>query len=333
MPQSGTTRLRRFERTLVDQMPRAFGFLLAPTALSLVIDVLTRGRSLGEGIGSLTYATSVLLSAGLWVLPLSLVALLFRVRARTGLRGAAWRGGFGLLFFAWLMPLCVFAFAGQALYHRVFHAYMARDTVRFGIAQRAIVGAWFEQVGGAWSFVVLGGIGAGIAVGFVVLAKRGRSAASRRRLIVPALAFVVTLALLWNDAIETRGLQSALPDVCFAHGAVNAAREALRGKEGTKRVISMRTPARLPALPRAEHRPNVLLVITESVRADAHCSAPTADCAISPATNVPGFDTSSARPTGCQVRPKTRSRSASRNPASVYQRAGIVPARASSGSY
>lgn len=258
--------------------PRALGVFLAPTALSFVIDVLTRGRSLVEVIGSPTYAASVLLSAGLWVLPLWLAAWLLRVRARPGLRGAASRGGLSLLFFAWLMPLCIFAFAGQALYHRVFHAYMARDTVRFGIAQRAIVGAWFEEIGGAWSFVVLGAIGAALAVGFVVLAKRGRSAVSSRRTVVPALAFALTLALLWNDAIETRGLQSALPDVCFAHGAVNAAREALRGKQGQKRVISMRTPARLPALPRAEHRPNVLLVITESVRADALCSEPRPDC-------------------------------------------------------
>ena len=278
MPQSGTTRLRKLARTLVGDMPRALGFLLAPTALSFVIDVVTRGRSLTEVIASPTYAGSVLLSAGLWVLPLSLVARLFRDPARAGLRGAAARGGLCLLFFAWLMPLSVFAFAGQALYHRVFHAYMARDTVRFGIAQRAIVGAWFEQVGGAWSFVVLGGIGAVLAVGFVVLARRGRNAAPRGRLIVPAIAFAVTLALLWNDAIETRGLQSALPDVCFAHGAVNAAREAFRGKQGKKREISMRTPARLPALPRAEHRPNVLLVITESVRADALCSELRPDC-------------------------------------------------------
>jgi glucan phosphoethanolaminetransferase (alkaline phosphatase superfamily) len=258
--------------------PRALGVLLAPTALSFVIDALTRGRSLAEVIGTPTYAASVLLSAGLWALPLWLVALLSRARSRPGLRGAASRAGVSLLFFAWLMPLCIFAFAGQALYHRVFHAYMARDTVRFGIAQRAIVGAWFEQVGGAWSFVVLGSIGAALAVGFVVLVRRARLAASSGRTIAPALAFVLTLALLWNDAIETRGLQSALPDVCFTHGAVNAAREALRGKQGKKREISMRTPARLPALPQGEHRPNVLLVITESVRADALCSEPRPDC-------------------------------------------------------
>ena len=278
MPPSGRTRPRWRERALGSDTPRALGVLLAPTALAFVIDVLTRGRSLAEVIGSPTYAASVLLSAGLWALPLWLVARLSRARPRPGLRGAVSRGGLSLLFLGWLMPLCIFAFAGQALYHRVFHAYMARDTVRFGIAQRAIVGAWFEQVGGAWSFVVLGSIGAALAVGFVMLAKRGGPAASRGTPIVAALAFALTLALLWNDAIETRGLQSALPDVCFAHGAVNAAREALRGKQSTKRVIAMRTPARLPALPRAEHRPNVLLVITESVRADALCSEPRPDC-------------------------------------------------------
>jgi hypothetical protein len=280
MAWAGVERLGKLRIALVSDAPRALAVLLAPTALSFVVDVVTRGRSLAEVIGSPTYATSVLLSAGLWVLPLWLVALLSRrVRVRARARGVASRGGLLLVFLAWIMPFCVFAFAGQALYHKVFHAYMARDTVRFGIAQRAIVGAWFEQVGGTWSFVVLGGIGAALALGFVVLAKRAGPAASSAKPILPALAFVISIALLWNDAIETRGLQSALPDVCFAHGAVNAAREAVRGKQGQKREISMRTPARLPALPRAEHRPNVLLIITESVRADALCSERRPDCA------------------------------------------------------
>jgi arylsulfatase A-like enzyme len=53
----------------------------------------------------------------------------------------------------------------------------------------------------------------------------------------------------------------------------------------------VRTPPPLPpATPKPSGsrvaKPNVLFIITESVRADAHCSAPTADCKISPAINA-----------------------------------------------
>ena len=84
MPPSGRTRPRWRERALGSDTPRALGVLLAPTALAFVIDVLTRGRSLAEVIGSPTYAASVLLSAGLWALPLWVVARLSHAPARPG---------------------------------------------------------------------------------------------------------------------------------------------------------------------------------------------------------------------------------------------------------
>src|SRR5262249_8664675 len=67
-------------------------------------------------------------------------------------------------------------------------------------------------------------------------------------------------------------LQAAVPDACFTHGVVHAARMALTGHWGERQGISLRTPAPLPALSPAAHRPNVLVVLTESVRADATCS-------------------------------------------------------------
>jgi len=64
---------------------------------------------------------------------------------------------------------------------------------------------------------------------------------------------------------------------------VHAVRVGVTGKGTTRRGISLRTPARLPPLLPApldggRARPNVLLIVTESVRADALCSDPPPVC-------------------------------------------------------
>ena len=60
-----------------------------------------------------------------------------------GPRGSALVAFFGLFVF----PLALFCFGGQPLYFHVFHAYMARDTVRLGIALRGTLGAWLAAWG------------------------------------------------------------------------------------------------------------------------------------------------------------------------------------------
>jgi hypothetical protein len=78
--------------------------------------------------------------------------------------------------------------------------------------------------------------------------------------------------------VDSRFLQAATPDDCFVHGAVHAVRVGVTGKGRTRRGISLRTPAPLPPLAPAAARPSVLLVVTESVRADALCSDPPPTC-------------------------------------------------------
>lgn len=245
--------------------------LALPTATAFVVDVLTRGADLANVVG-LSYLASIVLSLALWSLPLFITGA---IRSRV----VAF-----VIWIVWLTPLSIFAFAGQALHHRVWHVYMARDTVRFGMSQRATVGAWFAAVGGVTVFVVLGGIGAALALFFLrrVRANGPITPIGGSRLWQGALmrvfAFALVVFVLWKDGIETRGIQRALPDVCFFHGVVNAVREANRGPNASKRDITVRTPVPLPPIAQPAHRPNVLLIITESVRADAWCSEVSPTC-------------------------------------------------------
>jgi membrane-anchored protein YejM (alkaline phosphatase superfamily) len=93
------------------------------------------------------------------------------------------------------------------------------------------------------------------------------------------LTFLGALVCFWTDNVDSRFLQAAVPDACFVHGVVHAARMALTGQWRTGQGISVRTPAPLPPLTSARSpRPSVLVVLTESVRADTLCSDPPPRC-------------------------------------------------------
>lgn len=278
----------RLKRALLGEHPRALVLLLAPTLLALLLDVVLRARALlGYALqGKAIYGSSLLISAGFWGLPLWCGARLYTLRSSAAsARGRlAARVGLYVLFAAWILPFAVFCYGGQALYHRVVHAYMGRDTIRLGFALRGTVAGWFEAWGSSLALVamVVGGIA--ITFGIAALLRRTAPLVSGPPPLVPAFAFVGALFCMWIDMVDSRFLQAATPDDCFAHGFVHAVRVGVTGKGTTRRGISLRTPARLPPLaPRPAPqgvgpRPNVLLVITESVRADALCSDPPPAC-------------------------------------------------------
>jgi arylsulfatase A-like enzyme len=97
--------------------------------------------------------------------------------------------------------------------------------------------------------------------------------------VFPIAGFAICATCFWVDFVESRSLQAAPPDTCFIHGAVHALRDSVTHKGWVRRGISLRQPDPLPPLTPPEHKPNVLLVITESVRADAMCSEPPPACA------------------------------------------------------
>jgi glucan phosphoethanolaminetransferase (alkaline phosphatase superfamily) len=243
-----------------------------PTALSIAMDLALRPCSLFAFAPKewLNYFGSSLASAGFWSGPLWIFSRLFTkssIAARVGI------GLFGALF---VLPLSFFVYGGQALYFQVFHAYMARDTVRLGIALRGTLGAWLASWGA--SLVVMALVGMMLALVILAAARRASMPVTRAWPVVPVLGFVVAAYCFWIDFVESRSLQAAPPDTCFIHGVVHAIHDGVTGKGWVRRGISLREPAPLPPLVPPALRRNVVLVITESVRADALCSAPSLGC-------------------------------------------------------
>jgi hypothetical protein len=266
-------RLRLLRRTLLGARPRMVLLFLTPTLLAIALDFALRAPSLlvFPPREWLNYFGSSLASAGFWGGPLWLTSRLWlspRLRAaRAGL------AAFWLLF---VLPLATFGLGGQILYYRVFHYYMGRDTVRLGIKLRGTLGAWLSSWGG--SFVLM--IGIGLVASIVIMAAARRAALPARRATpwLPLAGFAAASTCFWLDFVESRSLQAAPPDTCFIHGVMHALRDAVTGRGWVRRGISLREPDPLPPLAAPAHRPNILLIVTESVRADALCSSPATGC-------------------------------------------------------
>jgi arylsulfatase A-like enzyme len=270
---------KRVSRALVGDRPWMIVCFLAPTLLAIALDVCIRARSFTwfNGLDRLNYFGSSLASAGFWGGPLWLISRLFLVREGRRKVIAA-RVGLALFFGAWVLPFAVFCYGGQALYHAVFHSYMARDTVRLGIALRGTMKDWLASWGGSRVFFVMLLPGIVVTVGTAFLTRKAAPAFARSMPVLPAVGFVGALCCFWVDFVESRSLQAAPPDTCFIHGVVHAVHDGVTGKGWVKRGVSLRTPAPLPPLPIVAHRPNVLVILTESVRSDAMCSEPPPVC-------------------------------------------------------
>jgi hypothetical protein len=264
----------RVVRLLLGDRPRLLLWLAAPTAFALALDLVIRAPTLAGFAtqGKLIYGSSLLISAAFWALPLWLAA-----RAMRGPRTAWKRAALVLVFGLWVLPVATCAFGGQPLYYRVFHSYVGRDTVRLGVALRGTVRDWFGAWGGPWLFaaMLLAGVAVTAAIVLVVRRAAPRLDGPFPWLLLPT--FCGAALCFWTDQVDSRFLQAATPDACFVHGATHALRAYAEGHGGVHQGMSVRTPAPLPPL-RSARRPNVLLVLTESVRADALCSDPPPAC-------------------------------------------------------
>jgi glucan phosphoethanolaminetransferase (alkaline phosphatase superfamily) len=264
------------KRLLVGEHSRALLALAAPTLLFLVTDLAVRGPTLGGYApqGTLIYMSSWLVSAAFWVWP-SWVLCRILVAPKGGRRSLE----IALVLAAWIVPFTTFCFAGQFLYYRVFHSYVGRDTVRLGIALRGTVGDWFDSWGGTRIFAGMLAIGCALTMAIFLIAKRVAPRVTRNVPILPIVTFLGAGVCFWTDNVDSRFLQAALPDTCFVHGVVHALRVTLTGKGDIHQGMSIRTPAPLPPLRSSRAvRPNVLVILTESVRADALCSEPPSQC-------------------------------------------------------
>ncbi len=273
--------LARVARAVFGTDPRRIVYLVAPTLLAITLDFAIRARALivYPPLEVLNYFGSSLASAGFWGGPLWLASYLFAPSRSAVPWKRRWaRVALGAFFALFVLPFAVFCYGGQALYHRVFGAYMARDTVRVGIALRGTLRDWLIAWGGPWIFaaLVLCAVPTTLAIGWCL--RRASASIARTVPALPLVGFGIAATCFWTDFVESRSLQAAPPDTCFIHGVVHAVRDAVTGKGWVRHGFTLRRPAPLPAVAPPPHRPNVLVILTESVRADAVCSDPPPGC-------------------------------------------------------
>ncbi|APR80276.1 Choline-sulfatase [Minicystis rosea] len=266
--------LRRVLRFVWGDRPWMVAFVYSPTLIAMLLDVVVRPSALARLSGGMTavYFGSALAGSGVWGALLWFGSRLFLVRS--GRYAIAARAALGVLFGGLFLPFAVFAYGGQAIYYRAFHAYVSRDSVRMGIRVRGDVVAWLSSWVSGLAVMIIVGIAVTVLV--TMLVRRAAEPLSRATPIWPLLLLGLSGYCYWTDFIETRALQAAPPDACFMHGIVYTARVAITG--APPHGVTLRTPDPLPPLTPPAHRPNVVVILSESVRADALCSAKADGC-------------------------------------------------------
>jgi hypothetical protein len=272
-------RLARARRVLLGDEPRALLWLAAPTGLSIAVDLVLRGKDflIFEPHGKAIYFSSLLVSSAFWMLPLLWAS---RLSVASGARMRWTRRAIVLLFFVgWVLPIAAASYGGQVLYFHIFRTYIGRDTLRLGALLRGSYRAWLLGWSSAGGVALMVASGLAVALALYGITSRVGPRLSGRFPLLPVLTFPGALFCFWSDNIDSRYLQAATPDVCFLHSAVHALRAATTGVGRVRQGVTLRTPAPLPPLVRERPRPrNVLLIVTESVRADTLCSDPPPAC-------------------------------------------------------
>lgn len=265
---AGAPRLRR-----IAVLKRRFGWVAALTPVIVIVgaDFFTRGRQLAafEPKYLASYAAAVIESAALWMV------LLWAGSARRGI--TRWIAS--VLFVA----LFTFAVGGQLYFFSSYACYLNLDATLFGTSFTGSLLGQLEADGP--NFLKTVGPALVASIGLVMLARRllrpRRRSLRVARILAPALVVGVFLI-----PCSYRRVQASTPDVIYFH-AIGGLVKQLTGVRTTAQIRpGRRSPPTLPPLtPRAPLQRNVVLLLSESLRFDAHCSAPTPDCATSPRTN------------------------------------------------
>lgn len=250
------------------------GLVLAlPIILVVLVDLNIRGdRLLGLSPKYFaSYAAAMAESAILWGL------LLFAASSR--------RGVFRWLATALFVTLGTLAVGAQIYFHRQYSTYLNLDATLFGTSfTESLLGQIKADAKNLATAILPPALFTAL---LVVLGRRlvrpSRSIPSR------ALRYAAPAAVLAAGLIPCsyRRVQASTPDVIYFH-AIGGLVKQLSSSRTTGQIRpGVRTPPQLPAIARAPSpKPrNVLFILTESVRADAHCSAHQASCPVAPRTN------------------------------------------------
>lgn len=251
------------------KLPRPSPALLAfaPTLLGIALDFALRGRSLLalSTRGKIGYFASSFVGVGFWFVVVYALAQLAKRKNRGGF--------FAVLAFV-VFPFAVFGYGVQAYYVTVFDTYISRDTLRLGIAFNGTVIGWLRAWGVKLVPAIILSLVFTAALGWAV--RRFAEPIARTRFWVPLATFAVSFFLFFRDVlVSTEWLQS--PDAALQNAFVGLVHDSIFPK--AKRGLTYRHAVSVPPIAPLARRPNVLLIITESVRADMSCSEKTDACA------------------------------------------------------
>jgi glucan phosphoethanolaminetransferase (alkaline phosphatase superfamily) len=221
-----------------------------------------------------SYLAAFVESAILWGL------LLAAASARRGV--ARWA------FAATFVLLSTLAVGVQTYFHGQYATYLNLDATLFGTSlSDSLVGQVSAE---SANLAIAIGVPAVVAVAAVALSRRVVRPRRRVRRIAALLA-PLAVVLVFVVPCSYRSVQASTPDVIYFH-AIGGLVKELTGVRTTAQIRpGRRSPPPLPALTAQPARPrNVVLFLTESVRADAHCSEPVEQCPISPRANAAAPD-------------------------------------------
>ncbi|APR86724.1 Choline-sulfatase [Minicystis rosea] len=272
-PSAGTPRFARLRALARTRRRFAPLLLMVPILLVVLVDAGIRGgRLLDLGPKYLaSYAAAMIESALLWGV------LLYTASARRGvLRWVA-----AVIF----VILATVAMGSQIYFHRQYSIYLNLDATLFGTSLGASLAHQLKADGKNFLLSNLPPLFLAAALVWIGRAflrpVRGRPATAAR-LVMPAAVVAVFLI-----PCSYRKVQASTPDVIYFH-AIGGLIKQLTGVRTTAQIRpGLRTPVKLPALtPAPARKRNVVFILTESVRSDAHCSAYAETCPNAPEANA-----------------------------------------------
>jgi glucan phosphoethanolaminetransferase (alkaline phosphatase superfamily) len=273
-PAPASERVRRL-RTIARVRRRLAPFLLAlPVLLVVALDAHVRGdRLLSLSPRYLaSYAGAMVESGALWGL------LLLAASAR--------RGAFRWIAAIAFVALGTMAVGGQVYFHRAYSTYLNLDATLFGTSVGASVFGQLRADGKHFLTAIAPPLACAL---FLVWIGRAwlRPVQGPAIRIARALA-PVAVVLAFLIPCSYRRVQASTPDVIYFHALGGLAKSLASGRTAAQVRPGLRTPPTLPAVAAHPAIPgrNVVLILTESVRFDAHCSEPRESCPTSPEANA-----------------------------------------------
>lgn len=272
-PEPRTIERRSLPRMLVVAR-RRYGLLivLAPLLVVIAVDVATRGERLRAMPAKyfLSYAAAMVESGILWG------SLLVATTARRGV---------GRWFFSFLFVfLFTLALGVQTYFHGQYATYLNLDATLFGTSMtESALGQLGQDLGHFGKRMAVPALAAIVSI---IVARRVLKP-SRRRVRVARFVAPVAVVAVFLLPCSYRSVQASTPDVIYFHALGGLAKAIQAGRTAESLRPGLRHPDPLPhldATPPAQR--NVVMILTESVRADMHCSEKVDDCPIAPRTNA-----------------------------------------------